>query len=356
MSYEKEQSRLHNLMQELLSDEENSPFGDVYSSDEYHPESYNSSDSDSSLLSASFRKSKRMKMKKTRSSGQGELMIHSKLYTQNISRSKTIYQTFFTDIHRPSTSSISHSAENETISARKSCSTIHITETIEDVIAQFRLDESSSEPENTSPPIGDPIWGPVRGNNLKHFPLTEPNPGVKAEIYERFYDKTPYDFYKLMVTDDIISHIVLETNRYAEQCKTRNNLPKSRIKTWANTTSDEIERFFGIIMWMGLFQLPSIESYWRTSFLYSNKIKSLMSRNRFQLLLKMIHFNNNEDAIENRLHKINPLIQKLIVSFQAAIIPQDELCIDETIVPFRGRLSFRQYIKNKRHKFGIKLF
>ncbi|KAG5887640.1 hypothetical protein JTB14_030910 [Gonioctena quinquepunctata] len=66
------------------------------------------------------------------------------------------------DILRPSTSSIMHSAENETIenesiSARKSCSTIHITETIEDVIAQFRLDESSSEPEDTSPPIEDPI-------------------------------------------------------------------------------------------------------------------------------------------------------------------------------------------------------
>ena len=25
-------------------------------------------------------------------------------------------------------------------------------------------------------------------------------------------------------------------------------------------------------------------------------------------------------------------------------------------MPFRGRLSFRQYIKNKRHKFGIKLY
>ncbi|KAG5876228.1 hypothetical protein JTB14_011671 [Gonioctena quinquepunctata] len=100
-----------------------------------------------------------------------------------------------TDIHRYSTSSISDSAENETIendtiSARKSSSTIHITETIEDVIAHFRLDESSSEPEDTLPPIGDPIWGPVRGNNLKHFPFTEPNSGVKADIYERFYDKT----------------------------------------------------------------------------------------------------------------------------------------------------------------------
>ncbi|KAG5892084.1 hypothetical protein JTB14_011986 [Gonioctena quinquepunctata] len=75
MSYEKEQLRLQNLMQELLSDEKNSLFGDVYTSDEYHPESDDSSDSDSSSLSASFRKSKRMK-KETRASDQVEFMIH----------------------------------------------------------------------------------------------------------------------------------------------------------------------------------------------------------------------------------------------------------------------------------------
>lgn len=32
------------------------------------------------------------------------------------------------------------------------------------------------------------------------------------------------------------------------------------------------------------------------------------------------------------------------------------MCIDESMVPFRGRLKFRQYIKGKRNKFGIKLF
>jgi hypothetical protein len=38
------------------------------------------------------------------------------------------------------------------------------------------------------------------------------------------------------------------------------------------------------------------------------------------------------------------------------VTPSEEVCIDETLVPFRGRLIFRPYIQNKRHKFGIKLF
>ncbi|XP_054728662.1 piggyBac transposable element-derived protein 4-like [Anastrepha obliqua] len=73
-------------------------------------------------------------------------------------------------------------------------------------------------------------------------------------------------------------------------------------------------------------------------------------------LLKMLHFNNNEDLTENRLHKLSPLIKKLRESFQQHIIPSEYVCIDETLVPFRGRLKFRQYIANKRHTFGIKLF
>lgn len=36
--------------------------------------------------------------------------------------------------------------------------------------------------------------------------------------------------------------------------------------------------------------------------------------------------------------------------------PSENLALDESIVLFRGRLVFRQFIKNKRHKYGIKLF
>ncbi|CAH1973228.1 unnamed protein product [Acanthoscelides obtectus] len=32
------------------------------------------------------------------------------------------------------------------------------------------------------------------------------------------------------------------------------------------------------------------------------------------------------------------------------------LVIDESMVPFRGRLSFRQYVPNKTHRYGVKLY
>ncbi|KAF9419656.1 hypothetical protein HW555_003934 [Spodoptera exigua] len=38
------------------------------------------------------------------------------------------------------------------------------------------------------------------------------------------------------------------------------------------------------------------------------------------------------------------------------VYPEKELSIDESMVGFRGRISLRQYIKSKRHKYGVKLY
>lgn len=86
-------------------------------------------------------------------------------------------------------------------------------------------------------------------------------------------------------------------------------------------------------------------------------MKKLMSRNRFQLILKNLHFNDNENInLSDRLSKITPLLDIVKEIYKKAVVPDETVCIDETLVPFRGRLKFKQYIPNKRHRFGIKLF
>lgn len=82
-----------------------------------------------------------------------------------------------------------------------------------------------------------------------------------------------------------------------------------------------------------------------------------MPRNRFELLLKFWHFSNNEEQVEgDRLHKLRAIHEALLSRFQAAYTPQKELSIDESMVLWRGRLLFRQYIPGKRHKYGVKLY
>lgn len=81
-----------------------------------------------------------------------------------------------------------------------------------------------------------------------------------------------------------------------------------------------------------------------------------MPRNRFELLLRMIHFVNNENAnVGDCLYKNKLIIDKLNENYGKYYDPPETICID-TIVPFRSRTVFRQYMKHKRHRYSIKLF
>ena len=110
---------------------------------------------------------------------------------------------------------------------------------------------------------------------------------------------------------------------------------------------------------MGLVRKPILELYWSkkeiydTPFIYKN-----ITRDRYSLLLRFLHFNDNEFIDENssRLYRLQPLLEKLTENFRSTYTPGSSVVIDESLIPFRGRLSFRQYIPGKTHKYGVKLY
>lgn len=105
-----------------------------------------------------------------------------------------------------------------------------------------------------------------------------------------------------------------------------------------------MRNFLGIILWMGLNTLSSLAHYWRQDLLFVNNINKVMARNRFELLLSVYHCGNNANANEdNRLYKIQDLVDILVSTFNFCYIPEKRVCIDESVVPFRGRIKFRQY-------------
>jgi len=82
-----------------------------------------------------------------------------------------------------------------------------------------------------------------------------------------------------------------------------------------------------------------------------------MSQDRFCLLQRLLHFSDNRNPCPgNRLVKIGTVVETLRKKFKSIFIPHQNLCIDESIVEWKGRLTFKQYIPSKRHRFGIKLF
>ena len=82
----------------------------------------------------------------------------------------------------------------------------------------------------------------------------------------------------------------------------------------------------------------------------------VMPRNRFQLILRFWHFLDNNTAGPGCLRKIVPIVEHLNNTMNTIYIPDKDLSIDESMMLWRGHLVFRQYIKNKRHKYRIKLY
>jgi hypothetical protein len=82
----------------------------------------------------------------------------------------------------------------------------------------------------------------------------------------------------------------------------------------------------------------------------------LFTRNRYLSILRYLHFADNNTEKEGKLRKIQPIVENLRKKFEKAIIPWENLCIDESLMLWKGRLSFKQYIPSKRHRFGVKLF
>jgi len=126
---------------------------------------------------------------------------------------------------------------------------------------------------------------------------------------------------------------------------------QSRFKTWADTNPEEMKCFLGLLLWMGLVHMPTIDSYWSNICLYRNSVTEVMTRNRFQLLLRAWHFADNEAENTSKIRKIDAFVKMLVTKFTSAKEPGRHVVIDKSMIPFRGRLSFRQYIPGKAHKF-----
>jgi len=172
----------------------------------------------------------------------------------------------------------------------------------------------------------------------------------------------PIDFFNLLLTSDFYSLVVKETNNYAADLYMNRSSDKSRISNWVDVDIDELKIFFGLLFHTGTIKMSRIEDYWKTSKLFNlNIFRASMSRNRYMLIMRALHFCTNpesESDIQNisRIYKIEPVLNYFNNRMKEIYQPSKNLSLDESMVLWRGRLLFRQYIKNKRHKYGVKLY
>ena len=170
------------------------------------------------------------------------------------------------------------------------------------------------------------------------------------------------DYFSLFFTDAVWDLILEETNRYATQVQSSSTSPNAR--PWHDVTKEELCAFFGILIVMGIVHLPRQEMYWQQShpLLQGTQIPEIMTLVRFEQIWRFLHLADSEKQIpqgqpgHDKLYKVRAFLDLLSERMQSVYRPNREVSIDEAMIPFKGRLSFLQYMKAKPTKWGIKLF
>ncbi|XP_066933930.1 uncharacterized protein [Clytia hemisphaerica] len=180
---------------------------------------------------------------------------------------------------------------------------------------------------------------------------------------------SPTEFVNLFLTDDFLEEIIFQTNLYNTQrsnsgYKVAVRLPGSteRAKRRVDpVTKEELRKVIGIILYMGIPKLPNRRMYW-SPFTRVPIIADAMTRNRFEEILAILHFNDNEEMPDrsspdyDRMYKLRPLIDHLNKAFLEAVMPETCQAVDEQMVPFKGHHGAKMYMPKKPVKWGYKIW
>lgn len=229
---------------------------------------------------------------------------------------------------------------------------------VESFVAAASATEQTNASASTSA-FTPRVWQVVDGNYTPNVEFQYHHTAGLNSSINLTAESSPIEFFKLFLTDDVLMLMVNESNRFADQFLQKTALKrKARAHNWEPTTASEMGRFLGLIFLMGYVHKAKIEDYWSTDPNIATPIfNQTMPRDRFEILLKFWHYSNNEESPENdRLFKLRHICDLLVARFQAVYTMERDVSIDESMVLWRGRLTFRQFIPGKRHKYGVKLY
>lgn len=114
---------------------------------------------------------------------------------------------------------------------------------------------------------------------------------------------------------------------------------------------------------MAIHKVAELQHYWSSDPLLSvPTISNVMPSKRAKKIIKSIHVNDNSknlprtDPHHDKLHKVCPLIDDLNKSISVAYSSSNCVSVDESMIPFKGRSSLRQYMPMKPIKRGYKVW
>ena len=228
---------------------------------------------------------------------------------------------------------------------------------------------SSDNDENENVRFNEPQDGTSIGENIytaksgkRWSPQPPPNsrtrganifskkPGPKVAV------QSEVEAFDLFFSEDMYATIVKYTNKHGREQHSDEN------SKWRDIDEEELRAFVGLLILMGVSKgnHESVRDLWSSGSLGRPIFKAVMPVNRFEQILRHLRFDNLDTRHERRTtDKFAPyrdLWNTFIENCKRNYVPSALLCIDEQLIPYRGRCPFCQYLPAKPDKYGMKVF
>ena len=179
--------------------------------------------------------------------------------------------------------------------------------------------------------------------------------GVSGPLHQLSSTSGPFEFFCLFIPIFWWDRWATYTNQKA----TMEDSAGKKKRFWLPTCAAELKAWVATVIWWSLAKSLTIQTFYFHS-LDMNKMKMwIPSWTRWQQLKRYFKVSNPQDDLmnkEDKLHRIRELWDDFMSRCRANYWPTREIGLDEAIKRFKGRCSFKQYIKNKPVRWGLKLF
>ena len=214
---------------------------------------------------------------------------------------------------------------------------------VEAEIVQYGDD--SDEEEATPAAAREGKWG-----KREVVSCLKPRAGRCPYAQKDFSAMTAVQIFEFFFDEEFFGHLMTEVRRYA-QWSGKNILPFP--------TVEELKAVIAILFFSGYHPVPARRHYWASDpDLHVEFVSRVMSRNRFEAILSVLHFADNQRLDPgDKMAKLRPLIdimkRKFVAAFQRPE-PETQLDVDESMIPYYGRHGCKQFLRGKPIRFGFK--
>lgn len=185
-------------------------------------------------------------------------------------------------------------------------------------------------------------------------------PGVRGAARALGSKPTKTQVWNLLFDEFIVDAIVENTNvKLRSKCESSGE--NTNKYSYKDTDKEDINAFLGLLLLESILKsndesvvsLFSKDSFGRPIFY------ATMQEKRYLVLTASLRFDNVETRAERRLSdKIAPIADgftRFVANCQRGYCVSSEVTVDEMLVPFRGRCSFKVYMPKIPKKYRIKV-